>query len=112
MKHTAHIGDKLIRHYGALHTALRASQEPKMQEEQVLVGNDRIYLKSNPVLRGDVMELHRIGAEPRYRGDSPGTFRVRGATAQSGRSRLHLKQAMDICAGRKDGGVRRYGDPV
>ena len=58
--------------------ALRAIREPKMQEQQCLVDNAPQYLNMNPELRDDVAELHRLGAIPRYRGESPGTFRVIG----------------------------------
>ena len=75
---TAAIGDRLMAHYGSLHMALRATQEPKMQEHQCLVDNARKYLKTNPELRGDDAELLQLGAITRYRGGYPGTFRVRG----------------------------------
>ena len=75
---TARMGDKLLHHYGALHTTLRAVQEPKMEEQANLAENASRHLAGDPDLMLDVMDLHRIGAEPRYRGMSTGDFRVHG----------------------------------
>ena len=36
------------------------------------------HLGAGPDFRGDICELHRLCAIPKYRGPSPGTFRVRG----------------------------------
>ena len=74
---TAALGDALIAHYGSLHMAIRAVQELKFADRQILVENAATHLGSDPELRGDIMELHRLGATPRYRGESPGEFRVR-----------------------------------
>ena len=78
LRAVAAIGDRLINHYGTLHRALRAVQEPKMIAQDNLVQNAREYLTHDPDLQEDVINLHRIGATPKYRGKEPGTFRVRG----------------------------------
>ena len=75
---TSKIGDALISHYGTLHMALRAVQEPHMQIQQALVGDARVPHTFDPVVREDITELRHIGAIPKYRGDSPCSFRVLG----------------------------------
>ena len=71
-------GDDLIAEYGSLHMALRAVQENKMREQHELVSNAQKHLCGNPELQADIIELHRIGAIPKYRAPTPDTFRVRG----------------------------------
>lgn len=78
LQQTAELGDQLAQHYGALHLAIRAVQEPYMKMQSELIDNARVHLQSCPELRGDIVELHRIGAIPKYRGPTPGEFRVRG----------------------------------
>ena len=57
--------------------ALRAVQERQMKKLEPLVENDRAHFQGNPPMCEDIMELHRLGAIPRYRGSTP-DFRVRG----------------------------------
>ena len=78
VERTSEHGDDLIKRYGSLHMALRAAQEPKMQEQHVLCCNAKEHLSQNVELQNDIVELHEIGAIPKYRGNTPGTFRVRG----------------------------------
>ena len=49
-----------------------------MCEQHILATNAEEHLETNPELRHDIMELHRIGDVPMYRGAPPGSFRVRG----------------------------------
>ena len=58
--------------------AIRSFQERKMLEQEQLALNVQQHLQGNPELCGDIMELRRLGAIPRYRGPTPDDFRVRG----------------------------------
>ena len=71
-------GDALIEQYGSLRMDMRAVQESKMADQEVLATNAREHLKLNPELQQGDMELHKLGAIPKYRGPTPGNFRVRG----------------------------------
>ena len=57
---------------------LRAVQEPKMVGRHALVANATKYLGDYPALFEDISELHHLGDVPKFRGPSPGAFRVRG----------------------------------
>ena len=60
-----------------------------MQQEQ-LVRNINRHLEGFPELRGDLAEIHRIGAIPRYRGPLPPEERVRGLPHNPAESTLMM----------------------
>ena len=72
------LGAALLNHYGQLHLALRAFQEPQMAKQTHLADQSRLNLPGDPPLRGDVAEIHHLGDIQRYRVPPPGQFRVRG----------------------------------
>ena len=73
----AQLGGELHRGYGNCHMAIRSAQEQKMEDSQHRVLQTQTHLAHDPELWSDVAELRLLGAIPRFRGPSPGSFRVR-----------------------------------
>ena len=78
VREVALCGDNRINQYGSLHMYLRDVQETKMKSQEHLSHQDALHLKDNVELRADILELHRLGAIPKFRGPTPGNFRVLG----------------------------------
>ena len=57
--------------------ALRDLQETEMRDWEHLVHQASIRLEDNADLCADIMELHRIGAIPKFRGPTPSEFCLR-----------------------------------
>ena len=78
VRRTALIGNDLIRHHNHLSIALRALQEAQMSSHHFLVSNAQQFLHHGPEPGADTIELRRLGAIPKFRKPSPGSFRLRG----------------------------------
>ena len=78
LRQVASRGNEVVSEYGSLNMAIRAIQEEKMIDQSYLVDLASKHLHVNPALMGDITELHRLGAIPKFRGRAPDTFRVRG----------------------------------
>ena len=89
---TAQMGNEIISHYGSLHLALRAVQEDEMRKLRHLVINAQRHLSTESDFCGDISELRRIGEIPKFRGASPGSFRVRGLPRNPGEQEFMISK--------------------
>ena len=102
-------GNEIIDHYGSLRLALRAVQEEEMHKLNHLVSNAKQHLSMDSDLCGDISELHRICATPKYRGASPGSFRVRGLPRNPGEQEFMMSKLWKYAEERKCSRARRGG---
>ena len=80
-RRAAHAGDDLINQTGALYRALRSVQACKMSAQAHLAQQSNLHLGADPDLRGDICELHRSGATPKFRGPPPWNIPGTGAAS-------------------------------
>lgn len=58
--------------------ALKSVQETKMAAQEHLEQRAALHLKDNADLRNDILELHKLGDIPKFRGPTPSDFRAMG----------------------------------
>ena len=105
----AKCGDQLIKAAGSLGGACRSFQEFFTQRQEQLVRNINLHLEGSPELRGDLAEIHRIGAIPRYRGPLPPEERVRGLPHNPAEATLMMTKLWNYVVEGKNASVRCGG---
>ena len=95
------VGDQLLKSTGDIRSALIQVQEHRSRTGEDLISNIEKVKHMAPGLAETLIEFHRVGVRPLFRGDTPEGSRRRGFPHISGQSwEIAQKLWKDVAAGR------------